>query len=69
MRQYVLLTLDRPIEERAYDMIEIEGKQYDIVPSYDIPGIAIQAEGSFVGQKARLVLSGRFTGDPAVGGR
>ncbi len=56
--EYVLLTLDKPITERAYRKIEIDGTAYELVPSYDLPErtIVIRSEGSFLGKMARLVL-------------
>ncbi len=60
--KYVLLSLDRPIEEKLYDRIEIDGKQYDIVPSYGTSDIAIESDGSFLGRKAKLVLSDKYAG-------
>ena len=53
--KYVLLSFDRPIKERLYSKIEIDGIVHDIVPSYDISGIAIESEDSFLGKPAKLV--------------
>ena len=55
--RFILLILDRPIEEKAYNRIIIGDKKFEIVPSFGIPGVAIESDSSFIGQRARLVLS------------
>ena len=55
--KYILLLFDRPITERAYRRVEIDGVTYKLVPCYDTPpGVAIESNISFVGKKARLVM-------------
>lgn len=50
-RQYKVLKLDTMDVPKAYTKYVIDGKTYDIVPVYDLPGcIAIVSEDSFVGK-------------------
>ncbi len=60
--KYILLFLNKPITERRYNAIKIGEKEYGIVPSYGVMGIAIESDGSFVGRKAKLVLSDKYAG-------
>lgn len=54
--KYIVLTLDGPVPIKAHRKYRIAGKDYDIVPMYDMPnGIAIAAEGSFVGEVVEFI--------------
>ena len=49
--KYIILTLDGEKPKRGYSKYVIDGKQYVIVPIYDMPKcIAIEASGHFIGK-------------------
>lgn len=49
--KYTVLKLDRAITAKNYSKYIIKGKQYDIVPVYDMKNcIAIQCSDSFLGE-------------------
>ena len=51
INQYKVLTLDRMDAPRDYRKYVIDGKSYDIVPVYDLPGcIAVVSSNSFLGK-------------------
>lgn len=51
VKQYKVLTLDQMDMPKNYRKYVIDGKQYDIVPVYDLPGcIAIVSDDSFIGK-------------------
>lgn len=56
VEKYTLLALDGPLPNREHNKYRIDGKEYDIVPVYDLPNnIAIAAEGSFVGKTVEFI--------------
>ena len=56
--KYVLLELDKAVEERAYDGVLCDGDLYNVVPKHSLDGIAIESNKSFIGKHIRLVASG-----------
>jgi hypothetical protein len=51
INQYTILTLDGEMPKKCYSKYVIDGKEYAIVPLYDMPNcIAIEAGGGFVGK-------------------
>lgn len=54
--KYVVLEIDQGLPMRPYKKYRIDGKEYDIVPVYDLPGsIAIEANGDFVGKTVEFI--------------
>ena len=54
--KYTLLSLDGPVPSEEHSKYYIDGKEYDIVPVYDLPNnIAVAAEGLFVGKTVQFV--------------
>lgn len=48
---YKVLTLDGALPLKRYTKYVIEGKEYDIIPVYDLPNcIAIESEDHFEGK-------------------
>lgn len=54
LNKYVILSLDRPITEKAYFKVFADGAEYGIIPMYDFPGIAIESPDSFLGKTISL---------------
>ena len=43
--KYLLIEIDRPIEEKSYSKYRINNRDYDIVPVYDLPNhVAVMTE-------------------------
>ena len=54
--KYTLLSLDGAVPMVEHKKYRIDGKEYSIVPVYDLPNsIAITAEGSFVGKIVEFI--------------
>lgn len=55
IKQYKVLTLDQMDMPKNYRKYVIDGKPYDIVPVYDLPGcIAIVSDDSFIGKNVEF---------------
>jgi hypothetical protein len=56
INDYTVLTLDNDVPLKKHNGYRIDGKDYDIVPVYDMPGcIAVVGEGPFVGKTVEFV--------------
>ena len=54
--KYTVLELNQNITEKNYTGFKIDGKKYEAIPVYDLPGhIAIEADGSFVGKDVTCI--------------
>jgi len=54
--KYMVLALDRAIEDVDYTKYKIDGEEYDIVPVYDLPNnIAVKSRKSFIGSKVECI--------------
>lgn len=54
--KYAILKLDKKIMEIDYHKYRIEGKDYDIVPVYDLPNhIAVESSEDFVGKTVEFI--------------
>ena len=53
--KYTALKIDRKIEEPRYTHAVIDGFEYKLVPTYDMPlCIGIEAQGGFLGKKVEI---------------
>lgn len=54
--EYTILKLDGPIPSKLHTAYIIDGKEYEIVPVYDMPNcIAVKANGNFIGKEVRFI--------------
>lgn len=54
--RYTVLKLDRNINEKHYSKYRIDGREYPIVPVYDLPlHIAIEADGAYEGKTVECI--------------
>ncbi len=54
--KYLVLGIDRPIEEKEYNRYIINGLEYDIVPVYDLPkSIAIETSQDIEAEEVNVV--------------
>ena len=54
--RFAVLTLDKPIEGKTYFHFKIDGKIYDVVPVYGLPGcIAVESDESFIGKTVEVL--------------
>ena len=52
--KYVILMLDHDWKNEKFHSVEIEGKEYPVLPAYGIPEFAIESAESFIGKKLTL---------------
>ena len=52
--KYVVLMLDQDWKREKFNSIEIEGKDYPVLPAYGISEFAIESTDSFIGKKITL---------------
>ena len=54
--KYMVLEIDQGLPMKPYQKYRIDGKEYDIVPVYDLPdSIAIEAKGDFAGKTVEFI--------------
>lgn len=54
--KYTALELDQRPPIKPYHKYRIDGKEYDIVPIYDIPNhIAVESESDFLGKTVEFI--------------
>ena len=54
--KYTTLELDEGTPMQPYHKYCIDGREYDIVPVYDMPNhIAVEAEGDFLGKTVEFI--------------
>lgn len=54
---YNVLTLNKDLPLSSYTKCRIEGKEYKLVPTYDLPkSIVIKGNGDYEGKRVEFVL-------------
>lgn len=54
--KYTVLEVEHELPMKPYKKYRINGKEYEIVPVYDLPNsIAIEAKGDFTGKTVEFV--------------
>lgn len=58
IKQYKVLTLDQMDMPQNYSKYIIDGKPFDVVPVYDLPGcIAVVSDDCFIGKTVEFEIS------------
>lgn len=54
VEQYSVLFLDKKIIEKDVRSVSINGKLFDVVPSYDMDGLVIESRDNFKGKQLKI---------------
>lgn len=52
--KYVVLTLDQDWKNEKFNSVEVEGRDYPILPAYGISEFAIESTENFIGKTITL---------------